>query len=236
MFGKALLTLSVMVTILSSFVVLGGCGGGGNPFNQPPVITSLKAPSEQANAGDKVTITCEAHDPDRDPVTYTWTATGGTIEGQSAEATWTAPAAAGDYTITVAVADGKGGNTTKSITLNVLAGDDSPPFIRKVVYEPNQYEIYDDEKIKLTVTAVDPENKPLTYHYEVDAGKIEGTGSAVTWIPPIELNAKEHTVTIWVTDPAGNNSTKQFITVKILCDCYREGAPKTTTTPGGPPR
>ena len=52
-------------------------------------------------------ITCSASDPDGDPLTYTWSKTGGTITGTSSAITWTAPATAGTYTITCTISDGE---------------------------------------------------------------------------------------------------------------------------------
>ena len=214
---------SIMVSVIVVAVfLLSGCAA----INQTPVISSYTATSEQVNPSETVKISCEARDPDRDEITYTWSASGGTITGNSPEIEWKAPEKSGDYTIKVTVSDGKGGNISKEILINVLAKNNSPPFIRKVTYEPNRYEIYDDEKLSFTCTAMDPEGDKLTYTWEVTGGKIEGTGPNVVWITPIELNEKEHTVTIYVTDIAGNRSVKQFVTVKILCDCYRLDAPK----------
>lgn len=140
---------------------------------------------------------------------------------------WTAPTQPGDYTVKVVVSDGRGGQATQQISINVLNITASPPFIKKVTYDPNRYEIYDDEKVTFTCVAVSPDGLPITYHWEVDGGTItpQGDGSTAVWTTPIELNSKEHMMTVYVTDSLGNQSTKQFVTLKIDCACYREGAP-----------
>jgi hypothetical protein len=227
-FGKILVSLLIGLTLLMPLLIFSSCGGpGGNPFNQSPEIISLTAASEQLNPSASTNITCEASDADRDTLTYAWTASGGTVNGSGSEVSWTAPAQGGDYTVKVVVSDGKGAEANKSVSINVIAGESSPPFIKKVTYEPNRYEIYDDEKITFTCTASDPDGDAITYHWEVDAGTIapQGDGHTAVWTTPIELNEKEHMMTVYVTDPSGNRSTKQFVTVKILCDCYREGKP-----------
>src|SRR5512133_8226 len=71
----------------------------------PPVVGAITGPSEVA-AGASGVYEVTANDPNGFDLTYTWTATGGTIVQDStnpARATWTAPATPGAQTITVAV-------------------------------------------------------------------------------------------------------------------------------------
>ncbi len=228
-FGKILLALLISVTLVTPLVILSGCGDGGFSLtNQAPQISELSAALDQVNPGASTNVTCVARDQDRDEVTYAWSATGGAIDGSGSTVTWVAPTQPGDYTIKVVVSDGKGGEADKSINVNVLTINASPPFIKKVTYDPNRYDVYDDEKVTFTCSAVSPDGLPITYHWEVDGGKIvpEGDGHIAVWTTPIELNEKEHMMTVYVTDSVGNRSTKQFVTLNIMCDCYREGAPK----------
>ena len=88
-------------------------------LNQPPTISSLTANPTTVSTGAVSTITCTASDPDVDTLSYTWTATGGTISGSGSQVSWTAPVTSGTYTITCTVSDGKGGSDTKNVNIMV---------------------------------------------------------------------------------------------------------------------
>jgi hypothetical protein len=120
------------------------------------------------------------------------------------------------------VSDSKGGEATKGITINVLAKNTTPPFIKNVTYEPNKYEIFDDEKVTFKCVAISSDGFELSYYWEVSGGKIEGTGSSVVWITPIvKDNSEDHTVSVYAKDSTGNCSAKKFLSFKIFCDCLR---------------
>jgi len=98
--------------------------------NRRPVITSLTPEATTIIPGGKTSITCEANDADGDKLSYTWSASGGTVSGQGKTITWQAaekdgkPVANGNYVISVTVDDGKEGGTVKgecSITVRAEA-------------------------------------------------------------------------------------------------------------------
>ncbi len=65
-------------------------------------------------------VSVEAYDPDGDPLSYNWTATGGNITlGNQNPARWKAPSSPGFYTISVKVSDGKGGTDSEGIYVQV---------------------------------------------------------------------------------------------------------------------
>ncbi len=76
---------------------------------QAPVVSSVTAEPAEVQPEDTSTITCDASDPDGDELSYTWSASGGTISGAGRTVTWKAPAVTGEFLITVKVDDGKGG-------------------------------------------------------------------------------------------------------------------------------
>jgi len=89
--------------------------------NRPPVAACSVSPASVfAGASDVVAFHVNASDPDNDPLTYAYTATGGTIEGTGADARWSPSGlAAGTYTATAKVDDGKGGTASCSADLKV---------------------------------------------------------------------------------------------------------------------
>jgi len=79
---------------------------------------SVDAPS--VGAGTIVQATVTAVDTLGHPLTYSWTATGGAIDGRGPYARWDSTGiAAGNYTLTVNVSDGAGKTTTCASTVTV---------------------------------------------------------------------------------------------------------------------
>lgn len=98
------------------------------PANQPPAFAQPATLHEETyfirdNQGhltsSVTTFTIPgASDPDGDPLTYTWTASEGSISGSGLTATWTRVAEGGQVqpgTVTVTVSDGRGGSDTLTI-------------------------------------------------------------------------------------------------------------------------
>ena len=87
--------------------------------NQDPIISSITVNPLFLNTGETATVTCNASDPDNDPLAYSWTKTGGSISGTGSTVTWTAPPTTGTYTVTCNVSDGKGGTASKGVNISV---------------------------------------------------------------------------------------------------------------------
>jgi len=88
--------------------------------NHLPVIESLTAEPLPVKEGKTTTIKCVVHDPDGDELSYSWSTARGSISGQGSTVTWTAPNSCGDYIVTVTVADGRGGEVSKELEINVI--------------------------------------------------------------------------------------------------------------------
>lgn len=74
-------------------------------INTPPTITSLTSERDSIESLDSVRITCQAYDPDDEPLTYVWSADGGVLVGEGPTIQWVAPGRAGRYEIFVDVSD-----------------------------------------------------------------------------------------------------------------------------------
>lgn len=87
--------------------------------NQPPQITRLFNRPAKIIPDETARITCTAIDPDADPLTYTWSANGGSITGTGSAIYWTAPGRNGYFTIEVTADDGRGGIGRSSLNVQV---------------------------------------------------------------------------------------------------------------------
>ena len=82
--------------------------------NQNPVISEITVMGTKY-ISRTYGLGVSASDPDGDSLTYNWSVTGGTIDDTSAQnINWTTPSTYGNYTISVIVSDGKGGEDSTS--------------------------------------------------------------------------------------------------------------------------
>jgi hypothetical protein len=91
------------------------------PTNHPPTIScTADKNSVTSDPGEVVTVNCNGSDPDNDPLTYTWSSTGGKVDGAGPAVRWRSQGAApGTYSITAKVDDGRGGYASASVTVRV---------------------------------------------------------------------------------------------------------------------
>jgi outer membrane protein OmpA-like peptidoglycan-associated protein len=88
--------------------------------NTPPVVSNCAANPATINAGQKSTITTTASDADNDPLTYSYTTSGGRVTGSGASVQFDSTGAApGTYTVTCHVSDGRGGEASGNTTVTV---------------------------------------------------------------------------------------------------------------------
>ena len=99
------------------------------PPNHPPVAAcSVNPTSLYAGSGDSVAVHVNASDPDNDPLTYSYSATGGRVEGNGADARWNSTGVSvGSYTANVRVDDGRGGTASCSADIKVEEKPNHPP-------------------------------------------------------------------------------------------------------------
>jgi outer membrane protein OmpA-like peptidoglycan-associated protein len=90
------------------------------PQNRPPTVKARCEPCI-VEVGKCSTITADANDPDGDPLTYKWTSPTGKIGNPADRQTqWCAPMEEGSVPVTVAVADGKSGTASDTVTIQVV--------------------------------------------------------------------------------------------------------------------
>ncbi len=148
------------------------------PPNHPPVAACSVTPaSVYAGSGDSVAVHVNASDPDNDPLTYSYKATGGTVEGTGPEARWNSTGVAvGSYTVNVKVDDGRGGSASCAADIKVEERPNHPPTATLSI---ERSPILPGERTGVTCNGSDPDNDPLTYSYTASGGQIVGSGSQV---------------------------------------------------------
>jgi outer membrane protein OmpA-like peptidoglycan-associated protein len=124
-----------------------------------------------------VALHVSASDPDNDPLNYSYTASGGAVEGTGPEARWNSTGVAvGSYTVNVKVDDGKGGMASCAADIKVEEKPNHPPTASLSI---ERSPIMPGEKTGVTCNGTDPDNDPLTYSYTTTGGQIAGSGSNV---------------------------------------------------------
>src|SRR5882762_2898484 len=170
------------------------------PNHSPVAACSVNPASVYAGSGDTVAVHVEASDPDNDPLSYGYSAPGGSVEGTGPDVRWSsAGLAAGSYTVNVKVDDGKGGTASCSADIKVEEKPNHPPTASLSV---ERSPILPGERTGITCNGSDPDNDPLTYSYTSTGGQIVGSGSNVQF-DSTGLQPGTYTVNCVVNDGRG---------------------------------
>ena len=173
--------------------------------NHPPVAACYAdKPSVYQGSNDVIGIHVNATDADNDPLTYAYTATGGTVEGTGPDGRWNSSGLAiGSYTVNAKVDDGRGGTATCSADVQVTKRPNRPPVISCA---PERNPILAGERVAINSTASDPDGDPITYSYSASGGQISGTGASAQF-DSTGLSAGSYTVTCTADDGQGGRTS-----------------------------
>jgi hypothetical protein len=204
--------------------------------NQQPTITSLVADAEWTTPSGSLQVVCNATDSDGDKLSYEWSTTGGDISGMGAVVNWTAPEEVGMYDVTVVVKDGHGSSDTRMLSTIVATGQ--PPIIEGLLITKDRYghcylkksgekylvgkgQKYDIECIVSDMSVT------VSYNWSCDDGEISEIsedGSMLTWTAPTPSGSVDVTVTVIVSDVAGNMANKNIILTVVNCSTCTFGS------------
>jgi outer membrane protein OmpA-like peptidoglycan-associated protein len=173
------------------------------PKGPPAASCSASPASVYAGSNDTVTVHVNANSPDNLPLTYSYTASGGAVEGNGPDARWNPSGVnPGSYTVTAKVDDGKGGTASCNAEIRVEEKPHHPP---TVSCSANPTTIMPGERSTISCNATSPDNLPLTYSYSASSGQISGNGPQAQFD---STGAQPGTVTIKceVTDSRGDKA------------------------------
>jgi outer membrane protein OmpA-like peptidoglycan-associated protein len=144
------------------------------PKEPPTASCSVTPASVYAGSNDTIAVHVTANSPESLPLTYSYTATGGAVEGTGPDARWNSSGAnTGSYTVTAKVDDGKGGSASCTADVRVEEKPHHPPTV-SVSANPTTIKV--GERSTVSCNASSPDNLPLTYSYSTSGGQISGTG------------------------------------------------------------
>ena len=188
----------------SALVIRWGFPNPPPPPNHPPVAACSASPTSVfAGSNDAVTVHVNASDPDNDTLTYSYTASGGVVEGTGPDGRFnTAGLAEGSYTVTAKVDDGKGGTATCAADISVAKKPNQPPTISCAT---DRSPIMPGERTGITATASDPDGDPLTYSYSATSGQVSGDGAKAQF-DSTGLAPGSYTVKCSVSDGRGGTA------------------------------
>lgn len=164
-------------TILTAIALLSaGCGGGdSDPISPPPAITiSITPATVTVNGGASQGFTATLVNASNNAVT--WSASGGTIQGNGTSATWTAPMSGGPFTITATSAQ----DPTKSASATATITAPAPV---SVSITPTSATVAAGATQEFTATVANSTNNGVTW--TSTGGTIAGSGNTMTWTAPV---------------------------------------------------
>jgi hypothetical protein len=193
-------------------------------INTFPQVTALSASSTRVAVGQMTSVSASASDLDGDSLTYAWSAScpGAWTQASSPSARFTPSTlpvgTCNNCRLTVAVSDGRGGQTTGTVALcvsNTPAVNHLHPLILSSSRSADTASV--GQVLTYAVVASDPEGSALSFSWADNAGGAFGTpttdstSSRITWTAPSCVRASAPaTITATVTNAFNLKATQRF--------------------------
>jgi outer membrane protein OmpA-like peptidoglycan-associated protein len=147
----------------------------------PDVVTATCGVDRSAvreGSADYITATAHATDANGFPLTYQWTATGGSIDGAGPYVRWNSGAVgAGNYTLTARVDNGAG--KSASCSANVTLQPKPAPAAPTMTCMADRSTVLAGERAEITANVNDPSGTAIRFTWVANGGQIIGSGSIV---------------------------------------------------------
>jgi outer membrane protein OmpA-like peptidoglycan-associated protein len=151
----------------------------GHIIPPPPVTYACAVSPTTVFPGDPITVTGTAANLNpKKAYTYTWTADGGTISGNSSTANIdTKSANPGTYTVKGHISGGVKPGEMADCTASYTVKPFEPPTIS---CSANPSTVAPGDSATITANGMSPQNRPLTYSYSASAGSVSGSAATAT--------------------------------------------------------
>ena len=154
------------------FVIQGTLG---TRRSMDPLTVSCSISRTSMLQDEVATVRANAVNPQGGRLTYSWSASGGTVTGNGDQADFRA-SAPGNYTITGTVSNGREtASCSSQVTVN------RRPVAPTVSIEPPTFSLLPGESANLRCVATDPNNSTLTYAWTVNGQPLAASGPQVTF-------------------------------------------------------
>jgi hypothetical protein len=147
----------------------------------PDVVTAtcdMDRSAVREGSADYITASAHATDANGFPLTYQWTATGGSIDGAGPYVRWNSGAVgAGSYTLTARVDNGAG--KSASCSANVTVQPKPAPPAPTMTCTADRSTVLGGERAEITANVNDPSGTAIRFTWVANGGQIIGSGSIV---------------------------------------------------------
>ncbi len=185
--------------------------GGEEPI--PPSASCTAEPSE-VMAGEPVRVTATgANFPKNRTLTYSWTSTGGSVQGaDNAGTVNTSGLAPGSYTVTARISDGKKASASCSASFSVKEPPKHPPSIS---CSANPTTVTSGDASTISCSCSSPDGRPLSYSWRSSGGRLSESG-ATAQLDTAGMSAGTITIDTTCTDDRGlSDSTSSRVSVTV---------------------
>lgn len=177
--------------------------------NRPPQLSAIAAVPESVAVASRAALSVTASDPDLDDLSYTWSSSAGSLEGDGPALVWRAPSELGMHVVSVVVSDGvESVEVARDIlVIEVAEATNRAPVVVEVTADPSALLV--SERSELTIEAFDDDGDGLLYTWQAEHGTISGTGSTVTYEAPASTGCCPivDDVTVLVDDQRGGQAS-----------------------------
>ncbi|MDD5569480.1 MAG: PKD domain-containing protein, partial [Candidatus Pacebacteria bacterium] len=188
--------------------------GSGGSSNGIPVVNAGSYQTLQS--GQSARLNATAYDPDGDPITYSWTCSGGSLSSYNVlNPTFYAPFVSYDttYTCTLTASDNRGGMASNSV--NILVRPSNNNNFNLNVFAGSSKQVQSGQSVYMDATASDPNGYyPLSYYWTCTGGTLSSYGvlNLTYYAPTVSVNTN-YSCTLTVTN---NRNSTASSSVNIL--------------------